>query len=201
MKSSLLALFIFSAGILLGYTNIAPKFIANPDIALYVLYTMVFCVGIGLGDSSNCWNILRRMHWRIVLVPLASIAGTMAGAFFASFFLQKYTLCQVLAIASGFGYYSLSTFIISGAGFPVLGSISLMCNILREVLTLLLTPSLVHFLGPLAPIGTGGSTTMDTCLPVIVKNTNEAYGLIAIFSGLTLTILVPILVSFWLSLS
>ncbi len=36
---------------------------------------------------------------------------------------------------------------------------------------------------------------MDTTLPVIVKFTGKDYGIIAIFSGIVLTVLVPVLVT------
>lgn len=198
MKSSLFALFIFAAGLFLGNTGFMPEFILNPLLPLLVLLVMVLFVGIGLGFSNECWETLRRMHWRILLVPLGAILGSYAGALAVSPFLPEYKTWQIMAVCSGFGYYSLSSFIISSAGLPMLGSIALLANIMREVTTLLLTPLLVRFFGPLAPIGAAGATSMDTCLPVILKNTDEAYGLISIFSGTALTMLVPLLVSFWL---
>ena len=200
MKGSLIAMSIFSAGLLAGKLGLVHQALLNPALPLYVLLVMVFFVGMGLGFSSDCWDILRRMHLRILLVPLASLSGTYLGVLAAAPLLSEYTVPQVLAAASGLGYYSLSSFIITGAGFPVLGSIALLSNIMREVGTLLLTPILVRLLGPLAPICTAGSTSMDTCLPMILKNTNEAYGLIAIFNGTVLTVLVPVLVSTMLGL-
>lgn len=200
MKGSLIAMSIFSAGLLAGKIGLVHQIFLNPALPLYVLLVMVFFVGMGLGFSSDCWDILRRMHLRILLVPTASLIGTYLGVLAITPLLSEYTVPQALAAASGLGYYSLSSFIITGAGFPVLGSIALLSNIMREVSTLLLTPLLVRLLGPLAPICTAGSTSMDTCLPMILKNTNEAYGLVAIFNGTVLTILVPILVSTMLGL-
>ena len=201
MKGSLIALTIFVAGLVCGKAGIVPALLLNPDIPLYVLFVMVLFVGVGLGFSTDCWDILRRMHLRILLVPVACVVGTYLGVLAVTPLLPEYTVPQILAASSGLGYYSLSSFIITGAGFPVLGSIALLSNIMREVSTLLLTPILVRFLGPLAPVSTAGATAMDTCLPMILKNTNEAYGLIAIFSGTVLTLLVPVLVSAMLSLA
>ena len=201
MKGSLIALTIFVAGLVCGKAGIVPAVLLNPDIPLYVLFVMVLFVGVGLGFSTDCRDILRRMHLRILLVPVACVVGTYLGVLAVTPLLPEYTVPQILAASSGLGYYSLSSFIITGAGFPVLGSIALLSNIMREVSTLLLTPILVRFLGPLAPVSTAGATAMDTCLPMILKNTNEAYGLIAIFSGTVLTLLVPVLVSAMLSLA
>lgn len=201
MKSSLIALAIFVAGLVFGHLDLLPQLLLDPLLPLVVLFVMVLFVGIGLGFSTESWEVLRRMHLRILLVPLGTLVGTYAGALAVSLLLPDYPLWQVLAAASGFGYYSLSSFIITGAGLPVLGSIALLSNILREVATLLLTPVLAKFFGPLVPIGTAGATSMDTCLPVILKHTNEAYGLISIFSGTVLTMLVPVVVSFWLGVA
>lgn len=200
MKSSLIALSIFVAGLVFGHLGLLHELLLDPLLPLLVLFVMVLFVGIGLGFSTECWETLRRMHLRILLVPAGTIIGTYAGVLAVSPLLPEYPLWQVVAASSGFGYYSLSSFIITGAGLPVLGSIALLSNILREVGTLLLTPLMAKFMGPLVPIGTAGSTSMDTCLPVILKNTNEAYGLISIFSGTVLTMLVPVLVSFWLGI-
>ncbi len=200
MKGSLIALTIFVAGLICGKAGLVPALFLHPNIPLYVLFVMVLFVGVGLGFSTDCWDILRRMHLRILLVPVACLIGTYLGVLAVAPLLPEYSVPQVLAAASGFGYYSLSSFIITGSGFPVLGSIALLSNIMREVGTLLLTPILVRFLGPLAPISTAGATAMDTCLPMILKNTNEAYGLIAIFNGTVLTLLVPVLVSAMLGL-
>lgn len=200
MKDSLIAMVIFAVGLMAGKFGLVHQIFLNPSLPLYVLLVMVVFVGVGLGFSTDCWDILRRMHLRILLVPLASLIGTYLGVLAVAPLLSEYTVPQILAASSGLGYYSLSSFIITGAGFPVLGSIALLSNIMREVGTLLLTPVLVRFLGPLAPVSTAGATAMDTCLPMILKNTNEAYGLIAIFSGTVLTVLVPVLVSAMLGL-
>ena len=200
MKGSFIALTIFAAGLVCGKSGIVPAALLNPNIPLYVLFVMVLFVGVGLGFSTDCWEILRRLHMRILLVPVACVAGTYLGVLAVTPLLPEYSVPQLLAAASGLGYYSLSSFIITGAGFPVLGSIALLSNIMREVSTLLLTPLLVRFLGPLAPVSTAGATAMDTCLPMILKNTNELYGLIAIFNGTVLTMLVPVLVTTMLGL-
>ncbi|MCG8375720.1 MAG: lysine exporter LysO family protein, partial [Chlorobiales bacterium] len=81
-----------------------------------------------------------------------------------------------------------------------LGVIALLSNIFREIITLLAVPLLVKYFGKLAGIATGGATAMDTTLPIIVKFTGKDYGIIAIFSGITLTILVPVLVTMILEL-
>ncbi|MEG2759289.1 MAG: lysine exporter LysO family protein, partial [Rikenellaceae bacterium] len=96
-------------------------------------------------------------------------------------------------------YYSLSTVIITNAKGAELGTIALVANILREVLTILLAPLFVKVFGKLAPIASGASTTMDITLPSIVKFSGKEYAVLAIFNGIVLSFVVPILVSFFVS--
>lgn len=56
----------------------------------------------------------------------------------------------------GFGYYSLSSIFITEYKGTELGTIALLSNIVREMITLLLSPLLVKVAGPLAPIAAGG---------------------------------------------
>jgi uncharacterized membrane protein YbjE (DUF340 family) len=73
---------------------------------------------------------------------------------------------------------------------------ALLSNILREIITLLATPILVLYFGKLAGIASGGATSMDTTLPVITRYSGKEWSIIAVFSGVVLTILVPFLVTF-----
>lgn len=56
----------------------------------------------------------------------------------------------------GFGYYSLSSIFITEYKGTELGTIALLSNIVREMITLLLSPLLVKVAGPLAPIAARG---------------------------------------------
>ena len=62
-----------------------------------------------------------------------------------------------------------------------------------------MTSVFVKYFGKLAPIASGGATSMDTTLPVITKFTGTEYAIIAVFSGTVLTIIVPFLVTFILT--
>jgi uncharacterized membrane protein YbjE (DUF340 family) len=75
-----------------------------------------------------------------------------------------------------------------------LGAVTLLANILRELLTLVLAPMMARYFGSLGPVVAGGATAMDTTLPVIVKFSGREYTLLAVFSGMILTFLVPVLI-------
>ena len=70
-----------------------------------------------------------------------------------------------------------------------------MANILREITTLLAAFPIRKFFGPLAPIASGGATSMDTTLPVIVATSGKTYAIVAVFNGMVLTLIVPVLVA------
>lgn len=196
MKGSLIILSFFVAGCFVGHWDSVPEWLLNDALSTYTLYALLFLVGMSIGFDSHCWQILRQMHLKVLLVPVAVIFGTAAGSIAAWCLIADMPIRDVLAVGAGFGYYSLSTVIITNLGNPILGSVALLSNIIREIITLLCTPLLVRFFGKLAPVASGGATAMDTTLPIIVKFTSERYGIIAVFSGMVLTVLVPFLVTF-----
>lgn len=196
MKGSLIILGFFIAGCLMGRMDILPAWATNDALATYSLYTLLCLVGMSIGFDTRCWGILREMHLKVLLVPLFIIIGTFAGAAVACLLLGDMPLQHVLGVGAGFGYYSLSSIIITKMVNPVLGSVALLCNIIRELTTLLTAPLLLRVFGKLGPVAGGGATAMDTTLPIIVRFAGERYGIIAVFSGMFLTVAVPVLVTF-----
>ena len=196
MKGSLIILAFFLSGCLLGNLGLTPEWLSDDALTTYALYILLLVVGMSIGFDTRCWSILREMHINVLLVPVFIITGTFAGATVACFLLPDLSLRDTLGVGAGFGYYSLSSLMISKMGNPALGSVALLSNIIRELTTLLTAPLLVKCFGRLAPIASGGATAMDTSLPVIIRFTSERYGIIAVFSGMFLTVAVPFLVSF-----
>ena len=170
------------------------------DFSMYVLYGLMFLVGISIGSDRKAWAALKGQQLRIVLVPLATIVGTLAGSIGVSFLLTDIRLTDCLAIGSGFGYYSLSSIFITEYRGAELGTIALTTNIIREIITLLGAAVLVRCFGKLAPICSGGATTMDTTLPVITRFSGKEYVIIAIFHGFVVDFSVPFLVTFFAKL-
>lgn len=196
MKNSLIILAFFALGVILGVTGKLPDLMIQTDFSMYALYLLMFLVGIGIGADKNSWSVIRTMKVRIFLVPLGIIFGTFAGTALASLFLPDLKLKEVMAVGAGFGYYSLSSLFITQLSGETLGVIALLSNIMREITTLLATPVLVIFFGKLAGIASGGATSMDTTLPVITRYSGKEWGIISVFSGIVLTLLVPFLVTF-----
>jgi len=195
MIGSIIIIIFFSAGVLAGMNGFSLDFLSIGDPSIYALYLLMFLVGIGIGSDSNVWSVLRKMNLKIFIVPFVVIAGTLSGTCLCSFFLRDIGPLDSMAIGSGFGYYSLSSIIISKMRNETLGVMALLANISREIFTLLATPLLVKYFGKLAPIASGGATSMDTTLPVIAKYSGKEYAVISVFSGVVLTILVPFIIT------
>lgn len=196
MKNSLIIVGFFALGILAGMYSLLPEAWLKSDLSAYALYTLMFLVGMGIGADKKAWQMLKSARLKIILVPLTVIIGTLTGTACMSLFLNDISLRESLAVGAGFGYYSLSSIFISQISGKTLGVVALISNISREIITLLGTPLLLKYFGKLAPIASGGATSMDTTLPIITKFTGKEYAVISVFSGVVLTILVPFLVTF-----
>ncbi len=195
MKNSLIIVAFFAVGILAGIRISRAGLTLEFDLSLYALYILLFLIGLSLGADKRFRQMLTMVRPAILLVPLSVIVGTGLSALGVSFLLRDLTVRELLAIGSGFGYYSLSSVIITQVRGPSLGVIALLANITREIVTLLLAPVLARYLGKLAPIAAGGATAMDTTLPVITRFSGKEYAVVAVFSGLVLTLLVPVFVT------
>lgn len=199
MKSSIVILCFFVTGVLLGILNFVPiQFIQN-NYSQWALYLLMFLVGVGVGADPKALTAFKAFNFKILLIPLITIIGTTLGVLIVFPILQNINLQDVLAVGYGFGYYSLSSIFIAEIRGEELGVIALLANVMREILTLLLAPTLAVYFGKIAPIASGGATSMDTTLPIISKSSGKEFVMISLFHGIILTILVPFFVSIILS--
>jgi uncharacterized membrane protein YbjE (DUF340 family) len=195
MKGSLIILAFFIGGLLLGMYELLPNQLLTNDYSMYALYILMFLVGIGIGSNKKSLETIKSVNFKIVLVPISVITGTYIGVAVFSLIQDKLNLIESLAIGSGFGYYSLSSVLITEISGETLGVIALLSNISREIITLLFTPVFARYFGKLAPISCGGATSMDTTLPIITKYIGSDYAIISVFSGVVLTILIPFIIA------
>ncbi|MBU8891502.1 MAG: lysine exporter LysO family protein [Bacteroidales bacterium] len=195
MKGSLIILAFFVVGLLLGMYDLLPDQLLENDYSLYALYMLMFLVGIGIGSNKKSLEVIKSVNLKIILVPLSVITGTYIGVSIFALIQDNLSLIELIAVGSGFGYYSLSSVLITEISGETLGVIALLSNISREIITLLFTPLFARYFGKLAPISSGGATSMDTTLPVITKYIGSDYAIISVFSGVVLTILIPFLIA------
>ena len=194
MKESFIIRLFFCAGVLLGRLDVLPSAIAESDAVTWIVYLMLAAVGMGLGFDVRAWRILRELKGWVLAVPAVIILGTAAGAIGAWLLLNDMSLRDVLAVAAGFGYYSLSSMLIAREADASLASMALLANMTRELAALVFAPLLVRLAGGLGPLAAAGAAS-DTCLSVIIRTSGERNAILAVFSGMLITVLVPVFIT------
>ena len=178
-----------------GYFNGIPDFLPA-DTTTYILCVLMFVIGLDLGNDLERLKSMTQLRWELMLLPVLTIVGSVFGAAVASYFTKGYNMTEGMAVGAGLGYYSVSSVIISAAAGGTLGSIALFSNVLREVITMLLSPLIAKIFGPLAPITLGGASTADVALPIILSSSGQEYLLPSLLHGFIGNISVPIIVGF-----
>lgn len=197
MKGSLIVVEFFVLGVCLGRLDLAPALLMDSRVTFAALCCLLFCVGMSIGSNDNIVSEFRSLNPRLALLPVATILGSFAGSLVAWLFLQYRGVTDCMAVGSGFAYYSISSIFITQYRGAELGTVALLANIYREILTLLIAPLLAKVFGPLAPISSGGATTMDTTLPIISQTCGQQYVVVSLFHGFVVDFSVPFLVTMW----
>ncbi len=200
MKGSLTILSFFTLGLIVGRYTPVSEWLSTVDYSSLSLYLLMFLVGISIGSDTRSLQALKSMNLKILLIPLATIIGTAIGVWFISIFVSRYSIKELMAVGAGYGYYSLSSIIIRNSHSDALGVVALLSNVIREIITLLLAPLMAIYFGKVAPICSGGATSMDTTLPIISRASGKEYAIPSLIHGIILTILVPFIVTLILSI-
>lgn len=186
-------------GVLVGLLLLPPSYLPLlTRLTTWLLGLLLLGIGLDLGRSTRAFRGLKAMGWRIVLIPLGIGAGSIAAAVTLAALWNIMAWNEAAAVASGFGWYSLSAVIISQVHSPLLGATAFVVNVFRELIAIVLTPLLSRH--PVAAIGPGGATTMDVLLPVIARTAGREYVPLAFFSGAALSLSVAVLVNLFLGL-
>ena len=196
MKGSLIVVGFFVIGLLGGIEKMVPSWLLDGDVSFVALCGLLLFVGLGIGLNPEMKKEVRSLSPRMALLPVVTIIGSWLGALLIWTVLHR-TLSDCMAINSGFSYYSLSSIFITEYRGAELGTIALLANIIREMLTLLGAPLMARWFGPLAPISAGGATTMDTTLPILSQTVGQRYIALSIYHGFVVDFTVPFLVSWW----
>ena len=167
MKGSLIIVGFFVLGALCGVYHLIPYDFTQSKLSFYALCALMFSVGVSVGNDPQTLRNFRSLNPRLIFLPVMTILGTLAGCAVVSLFLSHRSVTDCMAVGAGFGYYSLSSIFITEYKGPELGTIALLSNITREIITLSFCPrSLVRWFGQSGPYFlAGGATTMDTTLP------------------------------------
>lgn len=195
MRDSIIILAVFALGVLQGRGWLLPGFFPETDFSLPALWVFMFLAGMSVGADRRLPEIMRNLRPGLLLLPIATTAGTLGGAAIAGLFLFM-PMEDCLAVGAGFGYYSLSSIFITQYKGADLGTVALLANIIREICALLLMPFFVARFGPMPAIASSGCTSMDTTLPVITRYAGPGWILPALLHGIALDFTVP----FWVTL-
>ena len=196
MKGSLIVVGFFVIGLLGGIEKMVPSWLLDGDVSFVALCGLLLFVGLGIALNPEMKKEVRSLSPRMALLPVVTIIGSWLEALLIWTVLHR-TLSDCMAINSGFAYYSLSSIFITEYRGAELGTIALLANIIREMLTLLGAPLMARWFGPLAPISAGGATTMDTTLPILSQTVGQRYIALSIYHGFVVDFTVPFLVSWW----
>lgn len=180
-------------GFLTGLTQLA--FLRHASTASeYALIFLLFLVGIQLrGSGMTLRQILlnrRGMLVSVVVLLSALLGGVIAAA------LLGLPLKTGLALASGFGWYSLSGILMTEAFGPVIGSAAFFNDLLRELTAIMLIPALIARHRSCA-LGLCGATAMDFTLPVLQRAGGNEIVPAAIVHGFVMSLLAPLLIAFF----
>ena len=172
MKGSLVVVAFFCAGCMIGAVNNFQYDMHS--VSMYVLYALMLQVGISIGSNKKLKELIKSLRLKMLLVPMATIAGTLLFSALASLLLSQWSVFDCMAVGSGFAYYSLSS--------------------------ILITPLIRKYFGQLAPISAAGVNSMDVLLPSITRYSGKDMIPLAIFHGILIDMSVPVFVSFFCNL-
>lgn len=181
------------AGFVVGLSGLA--FLQHATQASeFTLIFLLLLVGIQLRNNGMTLKqiVLNRRGMIIaVVVVLSSLAGGVINAF-----ILDLPLNTGLAMASGFGWYSLSGILLTESFGPVIGSAAFFNDLARELIAIMLIPGLVRRSRSTA-LGLCGATSMDFTLPVLQRTGGLELVPAAIVHGFILSLLVPLMMAFF----
>lgn len=188
-------------GLLFGYLFLDTGIKDTLDLILMsALDVMIFIAGIEIGSNRGILKRICNLHSALLAlaIPLAVACGSICGALLLGH-IAGLSAYDSLLVGGGLGWYSFSSVVISAMYSTEIGTVAFLANMMREISGFFLIPLLVrvHKFLVLAP---SGAATMDSGLPVVIKYTNLHVGMYSFINGLMLTLIVPVLISWLLSL-
>ena len=204
-KMTMMILLSVAAGICSGYFYFMKNYTfeqvsAGSSLAITIgLVVLLIFVGLDLGLDGQVFSNIKRVGFKVLILPLAVAVGTLVGALVCAIVLPL-ALNESLAIGSGFAWYSLGAGIIMDAGFEVAGAISFLHNVMRELFAIVFIPFVAKKIGYVEALGLPASVGMDVCLPIVEHSTNGSTTVYSFITGFSLSMSVPFLVPFFLAL-
>lgn len=165
----------------------------------WVLYLLMFSVGISIGMQRGIFSKIKAYHFKIFIIPLGIVVGSVLGGVICALLLDI-PIGYGTAITSGMGWYSLAGVTIGSMATAEMGSIAFMSNLMREMFSFVLIPLIAAHLNKYTCIAPAGATSEDTTLPLMLKYTDEETVVLSVFNGVICSLMVPVMISMCLSL-
>jgi len=162
-----------------------------------LLFVLLFVIGHQMrANGVSLLSVLLNKYG--IYLAFIIISSSLVGGSIAAF------ICGIewkkgLMLSSGFGWYTLSSILNGNLIDQNFGTMSFFIDFIREVIAIILVPSLGQRY-PATMVGYCGGTAMDFSLPVIKQNLHKDCVLLAISSGMVLSIAVPVLISLFAKL-
>ncbi|NLY33637.1 MAG: lysine exporter LysO family protein [Alcaligenaceae bacterium] len=159
------------------------------------LYILLVLIGIDLVNAPISFKFLQ---FRAIATPIVVILFSLFGGACVAWLIDM-DIRNGLVMSAGFGWFSLSGVMVTARLGEFYGATSLMTDLFRELLSIVV----LFFLGarhPVPAIGTAGATALDTTLPIIKKMSGNHYIATAIFSGAVLSLAAPFLLAWLLTM-
>ena len=162
----------------------------------------MFSVGLSVGNDSTDLEKFPFAESKTDLPACCYYTGNHIGSCTGeALILPHRSAADCMAVGSGFGYYSLSSIFITQYKGPELGTIALLSNITREIITLLCAPCTGSVVRKSGTDISRRATTMDTTLPIITRYAGQQFVVVSIFHGFVTDFnIVPFLVTFFCSI-
>lgn len=206
MKDVIFVLVAFALGVFFGYSGWIPDAVDCSRLSSIVLLVLMTQVGLGFGSGESFDMLRRDFRWEWLLLPFATVGGTLVAAAAVGVFWALGSVADALAVGSGLGYYYLSSLLITQLKSLVsspemavqLGIVALLANVARELIAIVCAPFFAK-VSPLSPISAAGCSSCDISLPVIARWSGEGMVPLSILHGVVLDMSVPVLVTFFCS--
>ena len=190
---TLLIVFTVALGMVLGHFVLPDALAVHcGQIIQFGLYLLLFLVGLDLGRQEGMLSSVRQAGLRVVLVPLAVCAGSLAFAALAGLFLPL-GVKDSMAAASGLGWYSLAPTLLAPYSLTV-SATAFLSNVLHELFAIVLAPIVAQRFGYIETVALPGAAAMDTVLPVVVSATDQRMAIYSFTSGVILSLSVPLFI-------
>ncbi|MCW2258306.1 uncharacterized membrane protein YbjE (DUF340 family) [Providencia alcalifaciens] len=161
------------------------------QIALMILLLLV---GLQLRNSGMSIKQIFVNRRGTIIALVMAVSALIGGAIAA--LLLGLPVKMGLALASGFGWYSLTGIVLTDAYGPVMGSAAFFNDLARELAAIMLIPMIINRYRSTA-LGICGSTSMDFTLPVLQRSGGVSIVPAAIVHGFVLSLMTPILMAFF----